>query len=107
MPSFEGLHDITMMDLPPKRKPYLIMAPEDRIGTTSIPVDSEKIVASKLNFTLYISSRDCITSSDTFSFDCITIFDTFSFLLGHILTLVPCSYRIGLQRPNDSELPSG
>ncbi|KAB8288880.1 hypothetical protein EYC80_010783 [Monilinia laxa] len=45
MPSFEGLHDITMTELPPKRKPYLIMAPEDRIGTTAIPVDSEKIVA--------------------------------------------------------------
>lgn len=34
-----------MMDLPPNRKPYLIMAPEDRIGTTYIPVDTEKIVA--------------------------------------------------------------
>lgn len=27
-PSFEGLHDITMTDLPPRQKPYLIMAPE-------------------------------------------------------------------------------
>lgn len=45
MPSFEGLHDITMTQLPPHRKPYLIMAPEDRVGTTSIPVDTEKIVA--------------------------------------------------------------
>ncbi|MCJ1370415.1 acetyl-CoA hydrolase [Loxospora ochrophaea] len=45
MPSFEGLHDITMTDLPPKRKPYLIMAPEDRIGTPHIPVDPEKVVA--------------------------------------------------------------
>ncbi|TDZ22174.1 Acetyl-CoA hydrolase [Colletotrichum orbiculare MAFF 240422] len=25
LPSFEGLHDITMTDLPPRRKPYLIM----------------------------------------------------------------------------------
>jgi acetyl-CoA hydrolase len=45
MPSFEGLHDITMTQVPPHRKPYLIMAPEDRIGTIAIPVDSEKIVA--------------------------------------------------------------
>lgn len=45
MPSFEGLHDITMTELPPNRKPYLIMAPEDRIGTPHIPVDPEKIVA--------------------------------------------------------------
>jgi acetyl-CoA hydrolase len=45
MPSFEGLHDITMTDLPPRRKPFLIMAPEDRIGTSYIPVDTEKIIA--------------------------------------------------------------
>ena len=45
IPDMRGLHDITMTDLPPNRKPYLIMAPEDRIGTTYIPVDSEKIVA--------------------------------------------------------------
>ena len=44
-PSFEGLHDITMTDLPPRRKPYLIMAPEDRIGTPYIPVDPERVVA--------------------------------------------------------------
>ncbi|KAJ5421376.1 Acetyl-CoA hydrolase/transferase [Penicillium cf. griseofulvum] len=45
MPSFEGLHDITCSDLPPGRKPYLIMAPEDRIGTNYIPIDPEKVVA--------------------------------------------------------------
>ena len=44
-PSFEGLHDITMTNLPPNRKPYLIMSPEDRIGTPHIPVDPEKVVA--------------------------------------------------------------
>lgn len=44
-PSLEGLHDITMSDLPPRRKPYLIMAPEDRIGTTHIPIDPERVVA--------------------------------------------------------------
>lgn len=40
----EGLHDITMTDLPPNRKPYLIMAVEDRIGRTSIPIDTDKVV---------------------------------------------------------------
>jgi len=44
-PSFEGLHDITMTDLPPRRKPYLIMSPEDRIGTPHIPIDPERVVA--------------------------------------------------------------
>ncbi|KAG9243042.1 acetyl-CoA hydrolase [Calycina marina] len=45
MPSFEGLHDISFTSLPPNRKPYLIMAPEDRIGTTYIPIDTEKVIA--------------------------------------------------------------
>lgn len=44
LPHMEGLHDITMTDLPPNRKPYLIMGVEDRIGRTSVPIDSEKVV---------------------------------------------------------------
>ncbi|KAH9907819.1 acetyl-CoA hydrolase [Xylariomycetidae sp. FL2044] len=44
IPSFEGLHDITMTDLPPRRKPYLVMDVEDRIGSTSVPIDPEKVV---------------------------------------------------------------
>jgi len=44
LPSFEGLHDITMTDLPPNRKPYLVMGVEDRIGRTSIPLDPERVV---------------------------------------------------------------
>ncbi|KAK7977720.1 hypothetical protein PG996_003772 [Apiospora saccharicola] len=44
IPNFEGLHDITMSDLPPHRKPYLVMGVEDRIGSTSIPIDPEKVV---------------------------------------------------------------
>ena len=44
-PSFEGLHDITLCDRPPHRKPYLVMAPEDRIGTPHIPVDPDRVVA--------------------------------------------------------------
>jgi acetyl-CoA hydrolase len=44
-PSFEGLHDITLTDRPPRRKPYLIMAPEDRVGTPHIPIDPDRVVA--------------------------------------------------------------
>ncbi|KAK3493508.1 acetyl-CoA deacylase [Neurospora crassa] len=44
IPSFDGLHDITFSDLPPNRKPYLIQQCRDRIGTTSVPVDPEKVV---------------------------------------------------------------
>ncbi|CDH51895.1 acetyl-hydrolase [Lichtheimia corymbifera JMRC:FSU:9682] len=45
IPSFEGLHDLTMGSKPPNRKPYLIMSVEDRIGSTAIPIDQDKIVA--------------------------------------------------------------
>ena len=34
-----------MTDLPPNRKPYLIMSPEDRIGRPTIPVDPDRVVA--------------------------------------------------------------
>lgn len=44
-PSFEGLHDIVLSDLPPGRKPFMVMNPEDRIGKHYIPVDPEKVVA--------------------------------------------------------------
>ena len=45
MPSFGGLHGITMTGLPPRRKSYLIMAREDRNGTGHISVDPEEIIA--------------------------------------------------------------
>jgi acetyl-CoA hydrolase len=44
MPSHEGLHDIVMLDIPPNRKPYLVSRVDDRIGTTYIPCDPDKIV---------------------------------------------------------------
>ncbi|KAL2756457.1 hypothetical protein ACRALDRAFT_1063609 [Sodiomyces alcalophilus JCM 7366] len=45
MPSFEGLHDITATEMPPYRKPQMVMSVEDRIGSATVPVDPEKIVA--------------------------------------------------------------
>ncbi|KAI5305970.1 hypothetical protein KEM56_002701 [Ascosphaera pollenicola] len=44
-PSLEGLHDVTLSEVPPFRKPYMVTKPEDRIGTPYIPVDPSKIVA--------------------------------------------------------------
>jgi len=44
IPSFEGLHDLTFTDLPPHRKPYLVQRVDDRIGTTAIAIDPERIV---------------------------------------------------------------
>lgn len=40
IPSFEGLHDITMCRNPPSRLPYLILGPEDRIGTVKYKLNS-------------------------------------------------------------------
>lgn len=45
IPSFEGMHDIVMPELPPFKKPYLISQVDDRIGTTSLLCDPSKIVA--------------------------------------------------------------
>ncbi|KAK0440091.1 probable acetyl-CoA hydrolase [Armillaria ostoyae] len=45
IPNLEGLHDINQSFIPPHRQPYLITHPSDRIGTTSIPVDPERVVA--------------------------------------------------------------
>eukprot|EP01027_Heterolobosea_sp_BB2_P023692 GEZU01035648.1.p1 GENE.GEZU01035648.1~~GEZU01035648.1.p1 ORF type:complete len:573 (+),score=165.24 GEZU01035648.1:125-1720(+) len=44
LPSYEGLHDLVSSDFPPNRKPFLITRVDDRIGTTAIPIDPDKIV---------------------------------------------------------------
>ncbi|SHI58206.1 succinyl-CoA:acetate CoA-transferase [Dethiosulfatibacter aminovorans DSM 17477] len=43
--SLEGIHDIYSPANPPHRKPIPVLNPEDRIGTTYIPCDPEKIKA--------------------------------------------------------------
>ncbi len=43
--ALEGVHDIYTTEKPPHRKPIPIEASGDRIGTTYIPCDPEKIVA--------------------------------------------------------------
>ncbi|TNY24260.1 hypothetical protein DMC30DRAFT_413490 [Rhodotorula diobovata] len=45
LPSFKGLHDIYTLADPPRRLPYLITHPADRIGLPSIQVDPERVVA--------------------------------------------------------------
>ncbi|KIK58680.1 hypothetical protein GYMLUDRAFT_245776 [Collybiopsis luxurians FD-317 M1] len=45
IPNLEGLHDINQSFLPPHRQPYLITHPSDRIGSTAIPVDPDRVVA--------------------------------------------------------------
>jgi len=44
-PSFEGMHDIVMCQNPPHRQPFLITKANDRIGTTYVPCDPDKIIA--------------------------------------------------------------
>lgn len=45
VPSFEGMHDVVMPAAPPNKKPYLLTKVDDRIGTTYLPCDPDKIVA--------------------------------------------------------------
>lgn len=44
LPSFEGLHDVTMPVNPPFRTPYPITSPGDRFGTPNLPVDLSKVI---------------------------------------------------------------
>jgi len=44
-PSLLGLHDIPPDDVPPFRRPYSITRVDDRIGTSYVPCDSEKVIA--------------------------------------------------------------
>jgi len=45
LPSFEGMHDILLTDLPPYRKVYPVTDLRQRIGTPWVPTDKSKIVA--------------------------------------------------------------
>ncbi|RQW77143.1 MAG: acetyl-CoA hydrolase, partial [Geobacter sp.] len=45
IPSLEGIHDCLGVDIPPHKKVYPIYSVKDRIGSTSIPCDPNKIVA--------------------------------------------------------------
>ncbi len=44
-PSFEGMHDILMLENPPNRQILNINKPSDRIGTPYVPIDLSKVVA--------------------------------------------------------------
>lgn len=45
IPSFEGLHDCVTVEAPPHKNVYAINSVKDRIGSTGIPCDPDKIVA--------------------------------------------------------------
>jgi acetyl-CoA hydrolase len=45
IPNLEGLHDIDQCLQPPNRLPYPIIHPRDRIGTTFVPIDPDRVVA--------------------------------------------------------------
>jgi acetyl-CoA hydrolase len=44
LPSFEGLHDINMPELPPYRNPFPVTSPIDRFGTSNLPIDPSKVI---------------------------------------------------------------
>lgn len=45
IPSLEGVHDCVGVELPPNKQVYPIQCVQDRIGSTGIPCDPDKIVA--------------------------------------------------------------
>jgi len=45
LPSFEGMHDILVSDLPPERKVIPITDLRQRVGTPYVPTDKSKIIA--------------------------------------------------------------
>lgn len=78
MPSFEGMHDLTPVAVPPNMKPYSILRVYDRIGTTSIPCDPNKIVAI-VESTKYPKGRPCDSSDPKFKLIAAHIIDFFKF----------------------------
>jgi len=95
LPNFSGLHDITMTDLPPHRKPYLIMGVEDRIGRTSIPIDPEKVVG------VLESDYQDQTSENT------PADEASHRIAGHLIEFLEHEVRFGRLPPNLLPLQSG
>ncbi|MDR2884936.1 MAG: acetyl-CoA hydrolase [Deferribacteraceae bacterium] len=45
LPSFEGMHDILVADMPPHKRIIPITRADERVGTTYVPTDKSKIIA--------------------------------------------------------------
>ena len=84
-----------MTDLPPRRKPYLIMAPEDRIGTPHIPVDPERVVA--IVESDYPDQTQPNTPAD----------DTSKAIAGHLIEFLQYEVSKGRLPPNLLPIQSG
>ena len=95
LPNFDGLHDITMTDLPPRRKPYLITSVEDRMGTNSIPIDPEKVVG-------IIESDYQDQTTDNAPAD-----EKSQMIAGHLIEFLEHEVRHGRLPPNLLPLQSG
>ncbi|KAK9473065.1 uncharacterized protein V1510DRAFT_118348 [Dipodascopsis tothii] len=44
LPSFEGLHDIMVPEMPPFRKPFMVETVDQKNGSPSIPIDFSKVI---------------------------------------------------------------
>ncbi|HCW93763.1 MAG TPA: acetyl-CoA hydrolase, partial [Flexistipes sinusarabici] len=95
MPSFEGMHDVLITDMPPHRKPYLITNVADRIGTTYIPCDHDKIVAI-VESDLLDNGRE-LTEPDDLS----------NTIAGHIMDFFKNEVKVGRLPENLFPLQSG
>ncbi|RIA97589.1 acetyl-CoA hydrolase [Glomus cerebriforme] len=63
LPSFEGLHDITIGKFAPYKFPNLIQRVDDRVGTPYIPIDDDKVIA-VIESTKLDKTSDCELQDD-------------------------------------------
>jgi acetyl-CoA hydrolase len=95
IPTYEGLHDIVLPEMPPYRKPYLISQVGDRIGTTYVPCDPNKIIA-------IVESRESDNGRSLGATDEIS-----ERIAGHILDFFQAEVRAGRLPANLLPLQSG
>lgn len=94
-PSFEGIHDITFTDLPPNRKPLMVLNPQDRIGSLHLAVDPDKVVA-------IVESQTPDKVDENKPLD-----DTSAAIAGHLIKFLKAEVKAKRLPPNLLPLQSG
>lgn len=92
---FEGLHDIYLVEDRPRRQPIPVIAPRDRIGTSSIPCDPDRIVGIVL--TRELDAPSLLTKPDA---------DT-QMMANYILEFLEHEVRLGRLPKNLAPIQSG
>ncbi|CAG8634347.1 10623_t:CDS:10, partial [Ambispora gerdemannii] len=95
LPSFEGLHDITLSKFAPYKFPNLIQRVDDRVGVPYIQLDTDKVVA-------IIESRHNDNTAESEPED-----DTSRAIAGHILDFFEHEIKMGRMPKQLLPLQSG